>query len=55
MLVPGVEVHRCRGCSIFRIKGDDQVISGGEGVMERPGADRRGWLSRRAGPCHSPK
>ena len=35
-MVPGVEVFRCRGCSTFRIKGDDNfIITGGSGVMDR--------------------
>jgi hypothetical protein len=35
MLIPGVVVFRCRPCGTFRIKDDDQVIYGGDGVMDR--------------------
>jgi hypothetical protein len=35
MLIPGVEVFRCRPCGVFRIKGSDHVVSGGNDSMDR--------------------
>ena len=35
MLIPGVEVNRCRACGTFRIKDDTEVIRGGSDIMDR--------------------